>query len=303
MKNISRALVTGATGVIGFHLSKALLERGWTVDFLVRKGSDVKRLKKIAPKACFYIYDEKIAPLTAALGTAMPDIVFHLAALTRAEHEPYEVEPMIRSNVLFGALLLEAMAQTGCGYFVNAGTYWQHYDGTGYNPVNLYAATKQALEDILRFYDESGSIRTMTLKLFDVYCYDDIRGKLFSQLQKSVKEKKEFPMTPGNQKLYMVYIDDAVNAFIHAAHLLRARPKKSLEPFYAVRPARAVSLRRVVDLYQRTTGSRVNVRWGKLRYRLRQVMTPWSGKVLPGWKPLTTLQAGIRLITNEGEQA
>ena len=48
--------------------------------------------------------------------------------------------------------LVEALAQGGCGTFVNTGSAWQHVDGEPYRPKSLYAATKQAFEDIVHFY-------------------------------------------------------------------------------------------------------------------------------------------------------
>ena len=67
------------------------------------------------------------------------------------------------SNITFGTQLVEAMVANGCYQFVNTGTSWQHYENDEYNPVNLYAATKQAFEDILRYYVETSALRVITL--------------------------------------------------------------------------------------------------------------------------------------------
>ena len=74
-----------------------------------------------------------------------PDIVhFHwIPRLT-------DIKEMINSNIMFGTQILEAMVLHSVPYFVNTGTYWQHFDGKSYNPNSLYAATKQSFQDILK---------------------------------------------------------------------------------------------------------------------------------------------------------
>ena len=247
------------------------------------------------------MYDGSLLSLQKALKASKPGIVFHLAAVGPTEHKPEEIGPMIQSNILLGTQLLEAMTQARCRYLVNAGTYWQHYGGKGYNPVNLYAATKQAFEAILCFYTETTGLHALTLKLFDVYCPGDKRGKFFSQLQKAAEQGRELAMSPGRQKLYLLYAADAARAFVQAARLLEKG--KKLDASYAARPARALSLREAVERYQRLSRKPVKVLWGKLPYRRRQIMVPWSGKLLPGWKASTGLEAGIRRLLNQKENA
>ena len=41
---MKRALVTGATGFIGYHVAKALKEKGLAVRALARDGADVSEL-------------------------------------------------------------------------------------------------------------------------------------------------------------------------------------------------------------------------------------------------------------------
>jgi nucleoside-diphosphate-sugar epimerase len=61
------------------------------------------------------------------------------------------------------------MQAAGIRRLVNAGTTWQHYLGQVYDPVNLYAATKQAFEAILKFYTSTRDFQAITLELTDTY--------------------------------------------------------------------------------------------------------------------------------------
>jgi hypothetical protein len=46
-----------------------------------------------------------------------------------------------------------------------------------------------------------------------------------------------------------------------------------------------MSLRELVNKYEQKHNLHINVEWGALPYREREVMLPYKGNVLPGWKP------------------
>src|SRR5438105_4076420 len=151
------AVVTGATGYIGSHLVKHLLADGWRVAALVRRSSDCRGLQELGGELSLLIHDGTTEQLRELLASAAPDVVFHLAAYYRAEHQAVDVLPLLASNVVFSTQLAEAMASCGVKRLVNTATAWQHYEHADYNPVNLYAATKQAFETVLQFYVEAHS--------------------------------------------------------------------------------------------------------------------------------------------------
>lgn len=73
-----KILVTGATGFIGSHLVPALVKRGHKVRCLVRKTSNISKLKKL--KNVKFFYGDITKPKTIAGIAKEIDIVFHLAA-------------------------------------------------------------------------------------------------------------------------------------------------------------------------------------------------------------------------------
>src|SRR5690606_40584249 len=72
-------------------------------------------------------------------------------------------------------------------YLINTSSYSQHVNQEHYNPNSLYAATKQAYEDILRFY--STKLNIINLVLFDNFGPNDPRPKIMNLLYKSLVEK------------------------------------------------------------------------------------------------------------------
>jgi nucleoside-diphosphate-sugar epimerase len=286
-----RALITGATGFVGAHLAERLRREAWQVDVLVRPDSDRARLRHLGRSIRFHVHDGTTEQLNAIVRSARPSVVFHLAALYRSEHGPADIEPLIRSNLLFPTQLAEAMSSNSVRCLVSAGTSWQHYHDKTYSPVNLYAAMKQAADDILAFYREARGLKSISLKLFDTYGPGDPRKKLFFLFSEA--RKRPIDMSPGRQKVDLVHIDDVAEAFLVAAkRLLSGKVKKS--EGYAVSSGRPMSLRAIASRYQEVTGARLLIRWGRRPYRHREVFTPWStGRRLPGWRPRVGLEEGI----------
>lgn len=288
-----RALLTGATGFIGRHLTQHLQQQGWQIAAIARSANVPSGVQR-------YNYTGATDDVMRALDDFRPDVVFHLASLFLAQHDPAQVEPLVLSNVLFGTQLLEAMRAAGVRRLVNAGTGWQNFAGDEYLPVNLYAATKQAFADILLYYVEASGIRAVTLKLFDSYGPGDNRRKLLRLLLDALRTGEPLAMSGGEQILDLVHIDDICRAFQRAAELT-ADSSKPCNSVYAVSGGQRRSLREVVSTLQRVADRPVSVAWGARPYREREVMNPWNGPTMPGWSPEISLEDGLRkLLTSEG---
>lgn len=295
---MQRVFVTGATGFIGKHLTAKLTQGDYDTHVLVRPTSTTAPLESLPSPPTIHVHDGSTSDLLSIVSEIQPTTVFHLAAYALSQHQPEDITPLVRSNILFGTQLLETCVNAGTKHFVNTGTAWQHYQGQDYNPVNLYAATKKAFQDISRYYLEASALQIITLKLFDVYGPDDHRDKLFRQLQKAATEGTKIEMSPGKQRLDLTYVDDVVRAFIQADTLLADREHFSGQSF-AVTSGTHTSLRDVVSEYERAIGKKLPVEWGARPYRDRQVMKHWEGKPLQGWEAQIDLPEGIRRMIEE----
>ena len=284
-------LITGATGFIGSKLVERLTISGDAVSVVVRPGSKLESLKPHLGKIRVATYDGGIDSLLEAFACTSPDRVVHIASLFLANHAAGDVERLVNSNVLSPSQLLEAMSQCGVRLLTNIGTSWQHFENAAYNPVNLYAATKQAFEDILEYYIQAQNFRAVTLKLFDTYGPGDHRPKLFSLLRAAARAGNPLKMSPGEQLLDLLYIDDVIDA-IQAS--FSWPPKATSAERYALSSGSRLSLRRIVGTYEEVTGRKLEIEWGGLPYRQREVMTPWQDAARPpGWEPRISLNEGI----------
>jgi nucleoside-diphosphate-sugar epimerase len=115
-------------------------------------------------------------------------------------------------------------------------------------------------------------------------------------LKKAVQEQQPLVMSPGEQLIDLVYIDDVVDAFIIAAELLQNNQIVGQED-YVVSAQNPVKLKELVDIYSRVMGKYLNIHWGGRPYRPREVMIPWNnGQLLPGWRAKVSLEEGLRKV-------
>jgi nucleoside-diphosphate-sugar epimerase len=290
-----KVLLTGATGFVGSHLARCLVDRGDTVEALVVPEADHSALSALGGAVRIHPLDRSYAQLERIACESRCDVAIHLAAIFLAEHRPEDVGRLVESNILFGTYLAEALTRAGTLRFVNTGTSWQHYEDAPYRPVCLYAATKQAFEDLLAWYRDAAGLRVVTLKLFETYGPGDTRPKLVPLLQRLARgEEAGAAFSPGDQLLDMVHVRDVASAFRLAAERTADLPPGTAEE-YAVSSGHPVPLREVVARFERILGRPLGIRWGGRPHRPREVMRPWSGgRSLPGWVPAVPLDEGLR---------
>ena len=292
-----RALVTGATGYIGAHLVKRLVADGWDVHVITRPDSDTKVLAAVLGQISCHPHDATTKGMIALVKAARPDMVFHLASLFLVQHTPDDIEALILSNILFSTQLVEAMTANEVHHLINTGTSWQHYQNQPYNPVNLYAATKQAFESVLEYYVQAHGLAVTTLALFDTYGPHDPRAKLISLLWKTAMQQQELAMSPGEQNIDLVHIDDVIDAYMLAAQQLAARNGGEISPHqkYGVSSGQRISLRTLVTQFEQATGTHLPIVWGGRNYRNREVMELWNSYLpVPGWAPKISFDTGIQ---------
>jgi len=284
-----RVLLTGATGFVGSHLARSLLAGGDEIHAVVRPGAHLERIPDLRDQVELH-EDDGDSALSRLVESVGPEVTFHLATRFISEHEPRDVGPLIADNVTFPTRLLEALAGTDAP-FVNVGTAWQHVDGAPYRPKNLYAATKQAFEDVLAHYRVNVGLRCATVHLFDSYGPQDHRGKLLSALVGAMRSGVPLDMSGGEQLIDLVHVDDLVRALRLAVTAATSGP---VAASYAAGTGHPRSIREVAGILERVAGQRVPVRWGARPDRPGEMREPWdAGPAVPGWAPQIPLEAGL----------
>lgn len=290
-----KILISGITGFVGEHLIRALEEKEYQICALVRKDTDIRQVKN---SANIYVFDGDIEKFMAYAKEQQFDGVIHLASLFLKEHTTYNIPNLLESNIQIGTLLLEAAKENQIKWFINTGTFWQHFQGEEYSPVNLYAATKQAFESIAKYYIETSNINFVSILLNDTFGPEDKRAKIFKLWFDMIASGRSLEMSGGEQMMDILYIDDVINAYVHLIGLLIADVEKNLcGKRFALHAKERISLRGLARIFEHTTGSKLDIHWGVKDYKKREVMVPWGGgDRLLGWEPQISITEGIQKI-------
>lgn len=294
-----RALVTGATSFVGGHLVPALRAGGWQVDAIVRASSPAARVAALRAADCgIHVHDGSPASMRAIVAAADPDCTWHLATKFVPTHMAEDIGPLIRSNIEFGALLLDALADAARhAAVVTTGTAWQQHDNAEYAPMSLYAATKEAFDTIAAFYSSVRGLRIVECLLFDTYGANDERRKLVWLLRNAANTGEPLKLSgDGGQYIDFLHADDVVRALMIAGDRALAASPSSSER-WAVRSEQPVTVRGFVERFARALGRPVPVEWNARPPRPREMNVAWTaGSVLPGWSPRIHLDDGLKSI-------
>jgi nucleoside-diphosphate-sugar epimerase len=205
-----RVLVTGATGFIGRHLCRKLVELGVTTYGLSRSASETTVPEGVIPIAADVTQREGVV---AALERVRPSHVLHLAAA--GVTEPFlPIEQAVDVNVSGTVHVLEASYDVGVQRFVHIGTAYEHRTAEAERGLNNpYVASKISAWLFWRAFVEKQDIDSVSVRLYHVYGPQQLRGLLPTTMQ-AAQRNEIFKMTPGEQQRDFVYIDDVVEALV-----------------------------------------------------------------------------------------
>ncbi len=207
----ARVLVTGATGFVGQHLCRKLVELGATTFGLSRSASAATVPSGVTPIAADVTQREE---MIAALEKARPSHVLHLAAVGATE--PFlPIEEARRVNLTGTVHILEASQLIGVERFVHVGTAYEHSATATQQPHNPYVASKVAAWSFWQTFTQERQLDAAAVRLYYVYGPGQIRGLIPAAIRAAYHQER-FEMTPGEQLRDFVYVADVVDALLAA---------------------------------------------------------------------------------------
>lgn len=259
-----KALVTGAAGFIGSHLSAALAEAGWDVlgldcftDYYPRPIKE-QNLVSLQPRANFSFVE---APLQGAdLGRLLDGVthVFHLAAqagVRRSWGADFAV--YATHNVEATQRLLEAVKDRRLEKFVYASSSSVYGDAVSIpmredampQPVSPYGVTKLAAEHLCSLYHVNYGVPAVSLRYFTVYGPRQRPDMGFHRFLRAAHLGQPIPVYgDGEQTRDFTYVADAVVATVAAGSRGRAGG------VYNIGGGSRVSINHVLSVIERIVG-------------------------------------------------
>ena len=209
-KNI---LITGASGFIGGYVLDNCLKNNFNVYAIFRNSKKNVSFARKYKKKIFPIFYNNIYQIKNKLINCKIDYVIHCATHYIKKHVHNDIENIIKSNVLFSTILLDAVINIKIKKFINLGTVWQHFNDTKNLAFNLYAASKQSFECIFNYYkDQYKKIKFYNVLLTDTFGVNDKRKKLVPILVKNYKKKDKNRINiPKNLTMNLVNVKEVTN--------------------------------------------------------------------------------------------
>lgn len=285
-----RILITGATGFVGKYLLNELVNSKYELILLTRKN-----VIKIEASNISYI-NLTNSNWKELIHLAQPDVVLHLASYLTSSDDEESIKNLIDANLLFGSDLLNALSRTNIKYFINTGTFAEYNSNKSIpEPAYLYAATKTAFRSILKYYQSVIGFKTINIIPYTIYGGIDTNKKLIDIIYSSTESTDAIKMSPGEQVLDFIHIDDVVNFYKNLFINLHHFKNKYTE--YHLGTGIGTTPRRIAEIIQKITGKRTQIEWGGLPYRTRDTMhsvalNKKSSSVFD-WKPTINISEGI----------
>lgn len=224
-----RILVTGGAGFIGYHLSKALLEKDFDVAALdnlndyYEVGLKKARLERLEAYDNFSFVRADIADKAALeriFREYAPQIVVNLAAQAGVRYSIENPDAYIHSNLIGFFNILECcrhypvehliFASSSSVYGANKKIPYNTEDKTD-QPVSLYAATKKSNELLAYSYSKLYRIPSTGLRFFTVYGpFGRPDMAYFSFTRKILSGEAIKLFNHGDMRRDFTYIDDII---------------------------------------------------------------------------------------------
>jgi UDP-glucose 4-epimerase len=301
-----KALVTGAAGFIGSHLTAALLDGGATVvgvdsftDYYARAIKE-RNLEENRLREGFRFAETSIqsADLPALLDGVTH--VFHLAAqagVRKSWGRDFHVYTV--NNVDATQILLEACVGRPIERFVHASSSSVYGDRAAIpmredalpQPVSPYGVTKMAAEQLGYLYHVNHGLPVVAMRYFTVYGPRQRPDMAFHRFIRAALRDEPIPLYgDGEQTRDFTFVSDAVSATIAAAE--RGVNGRS----YNIGGGTRISMNEVLRILERITGRPLKIaREGAQKGDMRDTYADTSlARQDLGFQPSVGIEEGIR---------
>jgi UDP-glucose 4-epimerase len=280
-----RVLVTGASGFIGSHLCRRLLEEGAEVFAISRK----QRPNPVNGPQWRQLDLTDIDAVRSGLEGIRPDLIFHLSSYAQGERELALVLPTFWSDLAATINVLTAATEIGFERLVTAGSMEESVADE--IPSSPYAAAKSASRSYTRMFHLLYKAPAVMTRIFMTYGPGQPSKKIIPYCITSFSRGVPVKISSPHRKVDWIHIDDVVRGLLAVA-LTPGLEGHSVD----LGSGELIEIQEVVSRIQRIMRTDVPVEFGGLPERSwEQVRCSDASKTFNqiGWRPRITLDSGL----------
>ena len=299
--NAKTILITGGAGFIGSHLVKRLVDEEHKVHLLIKKSTDIWRIKDVLKKVELHyenLLDKK--SLLEVVKKINPNGVFHLAASNIASGVTASDEEVLRVNILGFKNLVDSLQEIDYEFFVNTGSFMEYGPKGGAvkesdlcAPTELYSISKLGAtlygQAIAKKYDKP----IVTFRMFTPYGPALQSGRLVYEVVNRALKNETIEVTNREIARDFIFVEDIVSLYIECMD----KAKKSKGEVFNAGSGKTVKLDELVEYIINKTNSKSVVKWGE-RPLLAYDSKLWQADMEKTfgnftWRPGHTFEQGL----------
>ena len=326
----SKIFITGASGFIGFHIAKKLLDKGHKVHGFDSMNDyyDVNLKKtrlRILQKNNNFSFTKGLLENQKLFNQSVlkfkPNIMIHLAAQAGVRYSIDNPDVYFNSNILGTFNVIKVAKQINIKHLLigssssvygdNKKMPFKEINKTDHQ-VSFYAATKKSAENLAHSYSSLWKLPITILRFFTVYGpYGRPDMAYFKFTQKILDGKKIDIYNKGNMYRDYTYIDDIVDGMYKVLNKIPSQNSKKKfkdDSLSTVAPFRVLNIGNTKKIYLLDF---INTLEKQLKKKIKRNYLPMQKgdvhstfsdstllKRITGYNPKTNYKVGIRKFLN-----
>jgi len=276
-----KVAILGARGFLGSNISKVLSSRGYEVTGYLLDQAPNNRPGIVYKPIQTYILSKQESDF---------DIVINLSAKRSTHLTPILNSEVRRCNFEIPRDFILKAAKPGAT-IINTSTYIQNFEGKAGETVDYYGETKEELSQFIMQFSQNQRIKVIDLFLFTIYGFGDRPTHLIPLLLKAGLSGEKIPLSPGNQLMNLLYIEDLVENLVGCLH----NPEITGYNRFFLWEKHYYTVREIVETIENSIKMKINAGWGERKYSGHEMFSPWPIPMpqLPGFVAPTSLEKGL----------